>query len=173
MTDTLPTILIVDDEVRSLEALERNLSDDFDVKTAATIDDANAILDTEPVQIILCDQRMPEMTGVEFLSQARERWPEIIRIIISGYTDAEDIFRPGMFGQQVGPELGAVQVAHILVVRVEDDAVAQPNTVRGTRQEHAAGAGIALQCRHREMRLGADDRFGDIVDGVDVFPRRI
>ena len=91
MTGTLPTILIVDDEVRSLESLDRNLSDDFNVLTAASVAEAQALLDEESIQIILCDQRMPEMTGVEFLSEVREAWPEVIRIIISGYTDAEDI----------------------------------------------------------------------------------
>ncbi len=88
---TLPTILIVDDEVRSLETIQRTLDDDFDVKTAATIADAQRILEQEWVQIILCDQRMPEMTGVEFLKQIRDQWPDVIRMVISGYTDAADI----------------------------------------------------------------------------------
>ncbi|PLX44362.1 MAG: sigma-54-dependent Fis family transcriptional regulator [Hyphomicrobiales bacterium] len=87
----LPIILVVDDEIRSLEALERNLSDDFDIRTAATIAEAEAVLESEFVKIILCDQRMPEITGVEFLIKVRETWPEVIRIIISGYTDADDI----------------------------------------------------------------------------------
>ncbi len=91
MSDTLPTILIVDDEKRSLEALERNLVDDFDVKTASSTAEAEIILEQNWVQIILCDQRMPEETGVEFLKRIREKWPEVIRIIISGYTDADDI----------------------------------------------------------------------------------
>ncbi len=85
------TILIVDDEIRSLEALERNLSDDFDVKTASSIAAAEEILTQEVVQVILCDQRMPETTGVEFLKSVRERWPDVIRIVISGYTDADTI----------------------------------------------------------------------------------
>ncbi|MBT4888944.1 MAG: sigma-54-dependent Fis family transcriptional regulator [Rhodospirillales bacterium] len=85
------TILIVDDEVRSLEALERNLSDEFDVKTASNVADAEDILNRDWVQIILCDQRMPETTGVEFLKEVRKKWPDVIRIIISGYTDADDI----------------------------------------------------------------------------------
>jgi len=87
----LPTILIIDDEVRSLETLRRILEDDFDVKTASDTGQAERILQQEWVQIILCDQRMPEITGVEFLKQVREQWPDLIRIIISGYTDAEDI----------------------------------------------------------------------------------
>ncbi len=85
------TVLIVDDEIRSLEAFERNLSEDFDIKTASSAEEAQKILEQEWVQIILCDQRMPEMTGIEFLKIVREKWPDIVRIVISGYTDSEDI----------------------------------------------------------------------------------
>ncbi len=88
---SLPTILIVDDEPRSLEALARTLSDDFDVKTAANVEQATALLEQEWVQIVLCDQRMPDMTGVDFLKRVRERWPDVVRIIISGYTDTNDV----------------------------------------------------------------------------------
>lgn len=88
---TNPTILVVDDEIRSLETLERILQDDFDVKTASTTEEAERILQEEWVQIVLCDQRMPGVSGVEFLKKVREQWPEVIRMIISGYTDSEDI----------------------------------------------------------------------------------
>jgi two-component system response regulator HupR/HoxA len=88
---SLPTILIIDDEVRSLETLERILDEDFDIKSASNIEAGRAILEKEWVQVILCDQRMPDMTGVEFLKEVREQWPDVIRMIISGYTDAEDI----------------------------------------------------------------------------------
>lgn len=88
---TLPTVLIVDDEIRSLESIQRILADDFDVKIASNVDEAETLLQTEWVQIILCDQRMPDTTGVEFLSKVREQWPDVIRMIISGYTDSEDI----------------------------------------------------------------------------------
>ncbi len=91
MNSSRPTVLIVDDEVRSLESLERNLTELFDVKTAATIEQAMKALENDWVQIILCDQRMPEMTGVEFLKIVREKWPDVVRIIISGYTDSGDI----------------------------------------------------------------------------------
>jgi len=87
----LPTVLIVDDEVRSLESLQRILVDDFEVQVASNVQEAEALLQTEWVQIILCDQRMPETTGVEFLTRVREQWPDVIRMIISGYTDSENI----------------------------------------------------------------------------------
>lgn len=85
------SILVVDDEQRSLESIQRILSDRFDVHIANTIQEAEAILQREWIQILLCDQRMPEMTGVEFTQKIREEYPFIIRIIISGYTDSEDI----------------------------------------------------------------------------------
>lgn len=88
---TLPTVLLIDDEVRSLETLARILDEDFDIQMASTIEEGRKILEKEWVQVILCDQRMPDMTGVEFLQEVREQWPEVIRMIISGYTDAEDI----------------------------------------------------------------------------------
>ncbi len=90
MTD-LPVVLIVDDEALSLETLKRILEDDFDVYIAQTVEEAKKILDREWVRIVLCDQRMPEITGVEFLKLVRDSWPDTIRMIISGYTDSEDI----------------------------------------------------------------------------------
>ena len=91
----LPAILVVDDEVRSQEALRRTLEEDFEVLCASGADEAMAILEREQmiagIRIVLCDQRMPGTTGVQFLREVRGRWPDIVRIILSGYTDAEDI----------------------------------------------------------------------------------
>ncbi len=89
--NTLPTLLIVDDDTRTLESLARVLAEDFDVQTAATLEAAEKILEAEWVQIILCDQRMPGKTGVEFLAEVRERWPEVVRMILSGYTEPDEI----------------------------------------------------------------------------------
>lgn len=65
----LPTVLVVDDEVRSLEALRRTLEEDFEVFTASSAEEAQTVMEREWVQIIVCDQRMPGMTGVEFLKE--------------------------------------------------------------------------------------------------------
>ncbi|MDR3376494.1 MAG: sigma-54 dependent transcriptional regulator [Ancalomicrobiaceae bacterium] len=85
------TVLIVDDEVRSLEALKRVLAEDFDVMVARDTDEAEAMLKADLVQVILCDQRMPSLSGVAFLKRVRDLWPDPIRILISGYTESEDI----------------------------------------------------------------------------------
>jgi len=85
------TVLVIDDERRSLESLRRVLGGEFEVLCAGSAQEAAAILAGDLVQVILCDQRMPEQNGVDFLKRVREQWPDPVRIIISGYTDAEDI----------------------------------------------------------------------------------
>ncbi len=91
----LPAVLVIDDEVRSQEALSRTLEEDFAVFCASSAEEGMEILRREMlaggVQIVLCDQRMPGMSGVEFLREVRAQWPDVVRIILSGYTDAEDI----------------------------------------------------------------------------------
>jgi response regulator RpfG family c-di-GMP phosphodiesterase len=91
MSAALPVVLVVDDEVRSQEALRRTLEEDFTVLTAGSADEAAATMAREFVHILLCDQRMPGTSGVDFLKQVRVQWPDTVRIIISGFTEAEDI----------------------------------------------------------------------------------
>lgn len=88
---TLPTVLLVDDEVHSLASMRMALEDDFDCLTAANAEEAVKLMDENYVQVIFCDQRMPGRTGVEFLTEVRDRWPETVRIIITGYTETNDM----------------------------------------------------------------------------------
>ena len=84
-------ILIIDDEIRSLEALNRTLDVDFKVLTATNADDAYEILEEHEVKVILCDNRMPGTSGVTFLKETRKKWPNAIRLMISAYSDPKDI----------------------------------------------------------------------------------
>jgi response regulator RpfG family c-di-GMP phosphodiesterase len=85
-------ILIVDDEPGILASMRRLLRrDGYEILTANSAKDGFDILAQQEVQVILSDQRMPEMSGTEFLSRARELYPETIRIVLSGYTDLESI----------------------------------------------------------------------------------
>jgi DNA-binding NtrC family response regulator len=84
-------VLVVDDEPRSLETLRRTLEEDFTVFTAASAEEGEAVMAREFVHIVLSDQRMPGTQGVEFLRRVRSQWPDTVRLILSGYTDAEDI----------------------------------------------------------------------------------
>ena len=84
-------VLVVDDEQRSLETLRRTLEEDFTVFTATSAEEGEVIMGREFVHIVLSDQRMPGSSGIEFLCRVRAQWPETVRLILSGYTDAEDI----------------------------------------------------------------------------------
>jgi two-component system response regulator HupR/HoxA len=85
------TVLVVDDEPRSLETLRRTLEEHFTVLTASSAEEGEVIMGREFVHIVLSDQRMPGLQGVEFLRRVRAQWPDTVRLILSGYTEAEDI----------------------------------------------------------------------------------
>jgi serine phosphatase RsbU (regulator of sigma subunit)/CheY-like chemotaxis protein len=85
-------LMIVDDEPDNLDLLYRTFWRDFDVIRAESAIEALNILDRQgEVAIIISDQRMPEMLGTEFLSRTAERFPDTIRIVLTGYTDVEDL----------------------------------------------------------------------------------
>ena len=90
-TRTPLAVLVVDDDQRSLETLKRTLEDHFTVFTAISAEEGNAVMERELVQIVLSDQRMPGTSGVAFLRDVRSRWPNTVRLILSGYTEAQDI----------------------------------------------------------------------------------
>ncbi len=91
MSDALPTILLVDDEEHSLAAMRMALEDEFECLIAPEADTAMAIMEEHFVQVIFCDQRMPGKSGVAFLTEVRDRWPDTVRIIITGYTETNDM----------------------------------------------------------------------------------
>jgi PAS domain S-box-containing protein len=85
-----PKILIVDDEEAILETMSFTFMDPYDVLTTSDPKQALQILEENaPVAVIITDQRMPGMSGVELLRQTCERFPETIRIILTGFADAE------------------------------------------------------------------------------------
>ena len=82
------TILFVDDELNILKALQRLMrSEPCKVLVASRGPEALALLEANPAQVVVTDQRMPEMSGVELLAAIRERHPDIIRMMLTGYTE--------------------------------------------------------------------------------------
>ncbi len=82
------TVLFVDDEVNILKALQRLLRNEpMKVLTASRPKEAIELLDTTPAQVVVSDQRMPEMSGVDLLSTIRERHPDMVRMMLTGYTE--------------------------------------------------------------------------------------
>jgi len=87
-----PKILVVDDEPDNLDLLYRTFYRDYKVLRATSGPAALELLAEEgEVAVIISDQRMPIMSGTEFLSLTATQYPDIIRIILTGYTDVEDL----------------------------------------------------------------------------------
>jgi diguanylate cyclase (GGDEF)-like protein len=87
-----PTLLIIDDEPQVLTALRRLLRQDgYRILTASGAAQAFELLAQHPVQLILCDQRMDEMSGTELLDKIKDIYPDTFRIILSGYTELKTI----------------------------------------------------------------------------------
>jgi response regulator RpfG family c-di-GMP phosphodiesterase len=86
------TLLLVDDEPNILRALTRTLRrDGYRILSAGGAAEAFEVLAQHEVQVILSDQRMPQMCGTDFLSQVKALYPQTVRIVLSGYTDLESV----------------------------------------------------------------------------------
>jgi EAL domain-containing protein (putative c-di-GMP-specific phosphodiesterase class I)/CheY-like chemotaxis protein len=86
------TVLLVDDDVSILNSLKRILRNEgYDLLVARSALEGLSILAKQAVQVVITDQRMPEMTGTEFLSRVRLLHPETIRIVLSGHSDISTV----------------------------------------------------------------------------------
>ena len=84
-------VLYVDDEEQALKYFRRGLEKDFRVLTAPGVAQAMALLEQESasIAVVITDQRMPGKSGVSLLTEVRQRWPAIVRILITAYTELE------------------------------------------------------------------------------------
>jgi response regulator RpfG family c-di-GMP phosphodiesterase len=80
-------IMIVDDEPANLRTLERLFRQDYQVVTAQSGAEALALLEQHDVALLISDQRMPAMTGVELMSKTVAIRPHMVKILLTGYTD--------------------------------------------------------------------------------------
>ncbi|WP_462250154.1 response regulator [Ekhidna sp.] len=85
------SLLYVDDEATNLRVFKANFRKYFNVHTSTNPIEAIDILDQEDIQVIVTDQRMPEMTGTQFLEKILPDHPDVIKIILTGFTDIEAI----------------------------------------------------------------------------------
>ncbi len=88
-----PRILYVDDEENNLMSMKATYRRDFEIVTASSADEAVKILeeDEQGFSILLTDQRMPDKTGIDFLMEVKDKYPDSTRVLITGYTDVEAV----------------------------------------------------------------------------------
>ena len=85
------SVLYVDDEENNLSSFKATFRRDFNVFTALSGEEGLQIIQKEEINVIITDQRMPEMTGVEFLQEVIKVNPEPMRVLLTGYTDIQAV----------------------------------------------------------------------------------
>lgn len=88
-----PAVLVIDDEPALLEVFAAALSANFDVTTASSVREAEFILHKNPFKVVIADHLMPGGNGMSFLVRAREEYPHMQRILVTGYMKPEMLLR--------------------------------------------------------------------------------
>ena len=84
---SLPHVLYVDDEVPNLNAFRAAFRQAFHVHVASSPQEALQVLDTKPIDVMITDQRMPSMTGIDLVRGTKASHPEVVKIILTGFAD--------------------------------------------------------------------------------------
>lgn len=89
------TVLFVDDEPNILQSIKRLFFNypDFNILTASNAEEGAAILGTQRVDVLVSDEKMPGVQGSQFVQYVRERFPEVVRCILTGYADTDSILK--------------------------------------------------------------------------------
>ena len=123
-------LLILDDEPRILSALRRSLRrEPYEVFTAETAAEALRILETEPIDVVVSDHKMPGQSGLQFLAQARERRPRASLLLITGWPELIP-----------AADIRALGVLAVIAKPWEDAALKE--TLRTACKNRADGGGI-------------------------------
>ena len=88
---TITKVLYLDDDIMMLENFKLLFKNNFSIKITDNVNDARKILENEEIEIIICDQRMEETTGVEFFTEIIKKHPNPIRILLTAFTDVDVI----------------------------------------------------------------------------------
>ncbi len=157
MTGTvLPRILVVDDEEAILETMAFTFEDDYEVYTSNDARAALELLDEKsPIAAVLTDQRMPNMDGVEFLTEVCKRHPSTVRMILTGFSDMEAIIQAindGHVYAYITKPWEPDQLKQVVRRAAEHHALAEENERLGG---DLRGANVFLEAVMDELDTGA------------------
>jgi response regulator RpfG family c-di-GMP phosphodiesterase len=158
-------LLIVDDELANIRLLERLFRPDYFCLTASSGEEAMELLDQHEVAVIITDQRMPGMTGVELLKRSADRRPHMVRILLTGYTDLEALIEAVNCGL-VYMYINKPWNNDDLKLRVSR-AVEHYETNK--RQHSLAANNERLNSRLKEMKMGFVRAMASVVQLKDEF----
>jgi len=143
-------LLIVDDERPNVRLLERLFHDDYYCLTASSGQEAIKLLEQHEIAVIITDQRMPQMTGIELLKKSADQRPHMVRILLTGYTDLEALVE--------AVNCGLVYMYVSKPWKNDDLKLRVSRAVQHyeqNKQQHAlSAANDRLNMRIKEMKLG-------------------
>lgn len=165
MADQVPakhSVLLVDDEPEILFSLQALLRREFELHVAESGQEALEILRQHPIHVIMTDQRMPEMTGVELIGQVRTEYPDAIRMIFTGYADikavVDAINNGGLFRYLTKPWDPDELVEVLRDAAAEFNAAVQKRQLLADLREHLRDA------QRIAKRMLEQDVDGDVTD---------
>lgn len=161
--DPRPPILIVDDEPQILKSLRSLMRTEFVVHTAATGDEALAVMAREPIQVVLSDQRMPGLSGVELLATAQRLHPDVVRLLFTGYADINTVvdgINRGHVYRYIAKPWDSDQLIDVLRAACarHQHIVERRRLLHDLRRSHAQH--VALFTALREGKFGALSKLG-------------
>jgi DNA-binding NtrC family response regulator len=157
-------VLIVDDDELVLSTLQDQLSAKFDVTASKSGAEALEMLSREDFDVIVCDQMMPNMTGDELLAEVYKHWPNVERVLITGYSDLASVGRAVNNGKISYFIKKPWDVRHLLEVVLNCYQRCQ-----NRRQQSAELAEARRQAEQAQIALEEGRRFINDLVGV---PRR-
>ena len=150
-----PRVLLVDDEAANLEML-RYLLGDVETHVSSSGADALALLQRERFALMLCDQRMPGMTGVDVCARAREVSPHTRRVLMTAYADTEVVIgaiNEGAVSRYIAKPIDSTEL--VRVVREELQLFDEDETLREAGSQ-LVGGGLSLAARSAEAEIAHD-----------------
>ena len=158
-----PRILIVDDEEAILETMTFTFMDVYEVLTATDGARALELLDEKaPVSVVITDQRMPKMTGVELLAHVFERHPDTVRIMLTGFADAEatiQAINDGHIYAYINKPWEPAELKQVVARAIDHHRLTVENSRLVTTSETAKRPpGLRTRCASRRTRGLSTDR---------------
>jgi len=151
-------ILVVDDEQDNLDAFRFNFRKTFDIQTASSGAEALGILGDKEVAVVVTDQRMPKMTGIELLREVRARQPDAVGIILTAFTDVDVLVEAINLGQvyrYITKPWDAKEVRGVLQYAIERYHL--------TRENKRLAAQLAEYTGYLNQQLHGEFDFGNII----------
>ena len=156
-------VMVVDDEADNLDAFRFNFRKVFHILTAGGADEALALLDANDIAVLVTDQRMPRMSGLELLKVAKKKRPDAVGIILTAYTDVDVLIgaiNVGQIYRYITKPWDAQEVRGILQQAIERFHLVRENRRLEELQQQYAG--------YLDRELHGQFDFGAIVGDAPV-----